>query len=272
MRLRANNLFFVVILLLATAVANASPTVTSQGAILSARVYPTDTVTTISCPIINNILTPSNAKLANLGKEFLKPPASSADLGSAQANPVKPLPAVPAAVFIALIGFLCVSFVKDRRVWLAALAGLLWAGQAGIRAVPQLALRLTHRNHSEQQLNTELAYPYYLNNSSRLRSDVEGTQYIGLLHHLAGIPHSESANTNTRLAELIALSQHNQVQNSKVFSSPNKHTYTSQPAIILEQYGLNSLLNCLASKAEQFICFSAAFIFELIPRGPPIPT
>ena len=262
-------LLCITFLLFVVSPANASPTATSQDVILSARVCPADTVTTISYPI-NNIVTSSNAKLANLGKEFLKPPVSSAGLGRAQANLVKPLPAVPAAVFIALIGFLCVSFVKDRRVWLTALAALLWAGQAGIQAVPQLALRLTHRNHSEQQLDTELAYPYCLENSHRLRSDIEGTQYIGLLHHLAGIPHSESAYTNTRLAESIALSQHNQVQIGNAFNSPHKHTRTSQPAIIREQYGLNSLFNCLASKAEQFIFFSPAFIFELIPRGPPL--
>ncbi len=269
MRLRANNLFFVVMLLLATAVANASPTVASQDAILSARVCPADTVTTISYPI-NNILTPSNAKLANLGKEFLKPPVSSAGLGSAQANLVKPLPAVPAAVFIALIGFLCVSFVKDRRVWLAALAGLLWAGQAGIQAVPQLALRLTHRNHSEQQLDTELAYPYYLNNSSRPRCDIEGTQYAGLLHYLAGIPEAKSVFTDTHLSRFITLRQHRQKVYGKAFSYTRKNTHTSQPAIILQQYGLNSLLACLVSKAEQFISFSPAFIFAHLARGPPL--
>jgi hypothetical protein len=257
-------------LLLAAVGANASPTITSQDAILSARVCPTDTVTTIFSSI-NNIVTSSNVKLANLGKEFLKPPTSSEGLGSAQANLLKPLPAVPAAVFMALIGFLCVSFVKDSRLWLAALAGLLWAGQAGIQAVPQLALRLSHRNHSQQQLDTELAYPYYFNDSSRLRSDVEGTQYIGLLHHLAGIPHSECSYTNTRLAELIAFSRHDRKLYGKVFNSPNKKTHTSQPAFILQQYGLNLLFKCLVYRAKQFISFSPAFIFENLARGPPLP-
>jgi hypothetical protein len=32
---------------------------------------------------------------------------------------------------------------------------------------------------------------------------------------------------------------------------------------------LNSLFKCLASRAEQFICFSPAFIFSNLPRGPP---
>jgi hypothetical protein len=118
------------------------------------------------------------------------------------------------------------------------LAGLLWLGQAGIQAVPQLALRLSHRNHTEQQFSTELTHPYYLENSNRLRSDIEGTQYIGLLHHLAGIPQ-------------------------------DKMSFLSPSAIISQRYSLNSLLNCLTLRVEQFICFSPAFIFENLPRGPP---
>ena len=267
MRPRAKNLFFVVMLLLATAVANASPTVTSHDAILSTRVDAVDIVTRIAYPI-NNIVTSTNAKLANLGKEFLKPPASSARLGNAPGNHIKALPAVPAAVFMALIGFLCVSFVKDRRVWLAALAGLLWASQAGIHALPQMAHRLTHRNHSQQQLDTELTYPYYLGNFNRLRSDIEGTQYIGLLHHLAGIPHANSASNRCHTA-LITLSQCRQKVLGRAFSNPNKNNFPLLSAIIPEQHSLNSLSKCLASRAEQFIRFSPAFIFENLPRGPP---
>ncbi len=179
--------------------------------------------------------------LAGVAAEFLKPPPA---FTGSPALPVgaKSLPAVPGALLMVLTGFLCVSLVKDRKVWLAALASLLWLGQAGIQAVPQLALRLSHRNHTEQQFAAELTYPYFLENSNRLRSDIEGTQYIGLLHHLAGIPPQDT--------------------NSFPFLSPS--------AIISERYSLNSLLNCLTLKIEQFICFSPAFIFENLPRGPPL--
>jgi hypothetical protein len=195
---------------------------------------------------IKEVVGPIDAKLANLGKEFLQPPASFASLRHTQGNYVKPLPAVPAAIFMVLSGFLCVSLVRDRRFWLAALAGLLWAGQIGIQALPQLALRLSHRNHSQQQFSAELAYPHYLENSNRLRSDIEGTQYIGLLRHLAGIPDAKSR-----------------------YLHKDTRTYTSQPAIILARTGLNPFLACLASRAEQFISFSPAFIFSNLPRGPP---
>ncbi len=149
-----------------------------------------------------------------------------------------------------LTGFLCVSLVKDRRFWLAALSGLLWVGQTGIQAVPQLAMHFSHRNHIEQQFDTELAYLYNLENS-RLRSDVDGTQYIGLLHHLAGIPDST----------MSLLSQESS-QNEDEFRAP-------QFAIMGLSSRVFTSTNCLAAKAEQSFYFSPAFIFENIARGPP---
>jgi len=227
----------VLLSLLVLTAANAAPTISKSNVVVSV-VSPGSDAHISSVPEVTQIAEPSDSHLARVAAEFLKPPAA---FTGSPALPVgaKSLPAVPGALLMVLTGFICVSLVKDRKVWLAALAGLLWLGQAGIQAVPQLALRLSHRNHTEQQLSAELTYPYYLENSNRLRSDIEGTQYIGLLHHLAGIP---------------------QATNS--FPSPS--------AIISERYSLNSLLNCLTLRVEQFICFSPAFIFENLPRGPPL--
>ncbi|UCE98831.1 MAG: hypothetical protein JSV82_06485 [Planctomycetota bacterium] len=183
---------------------------------------------------------------------------------------MKPLPAVPAAVFMVLSGFVCISLVKDRRAWLAALAGLLWAGQLGIEAVPQLALRIGCRIHRKQQLKTEFTHRYYLDNSSRLRSDIEGTEYIGLLHHLAGIPDFGSVFVNTQPAGIITFSRHLSRVLVKAHSYFNKNTFPSSFANISEQYSSGLLFACLASKVEQFISFSPAFIFERMPRGPPL--
>lgn len=125
-----------------------------------------------------------NPHVATVAAEFLKAPA--ADLQSVSVN-AKSLPAVPGALFMALVGFLCVSLVKDRRVWLAALAGLLWLGQTGFTALPHLASHLRSKKQIQQSSPT-LTYISELEGSFRLRSDIEGTQYIGLLRHLAGIP------------------------------------------------------------------------------------
>ncbi|MFZ0034917.1 MAG: hypothetical protein WAK60_08030 [Sedimentisphaerales bacterium] len=243
-----NKPLFIVMLLLAATAASGAPTVAADNIIVPTVQTASDTPAVIAPT--EEVVGPIDAKLANLGREFLQPPASFVVLGNAQGNYVKPLPAVPAAVFMVLSGFLCISLVRDRRVWLAALAGLLWAGQIGVQALPQLALRLSHRNYSQQQLSAELTYPYYLENSNRLRSDIEGTQYIGLLHHLAGIPAAKSC----------------------YFHKDTHHISLSQPAIAPARRGLCLFFTCLASRTEQFVLFSPAFIFANLPRGPPILT
>ena len=228
----------VLLSLLVLTAANATPTVSNRSSnLVVSAVSPSSDAHIPIVADVTHTIESDDSYLAGVAAEFLKPPPA---FTGSPALPVgaKSLPAVPGAILMVLTGFICVSLVKDRKVWLAALAGLLWLGQAGIQAVPQLALRLSHRNHIEQQLSAELTYPYYLENSNRLRSDIEGTQYIGLLRHLAGIP-----------------------QVTMSFLSPS--------AIISERYSLNSLLNCLTLRVEQFICFSPAFIFENLPRGPP---
>jgi len=252
---KRSSSLIILLSMLMLSVASAAPTVSNySGNVVVSAVSPTSDAHIPIVADVTNTTESDNPHLAAAAAEFLKPPPA---FTNSQAPPVgaKSLPAVPGALLMVLTGFLCVSLVKDRKVWLAALAGLLWLGQAGIQAVPQLALRLSHSNHTEQRLDAELTYPYYLENSNRLfsaeltypnnlensnrlRSDIEGTKYIGLLHHLAGIP---------------------------------KDTLSLQnlSAIIPEQYSLNSLLNCLTLKVEQFTYFSPAFIFDNLPRGPP---
>jgi hypothetical protein len=182
---------------------------------------------------INQIGEPTNSHLASVAAEFLKPPAAT-DLQALSIS-AKSLPPVPGALFLGLTGFLCVSLVKDRRVWLAALAGLLWLGQTGFAALPQLASHLCSKKQIQQQSPISLTYVSELDGSFRLRSDIEGTQYIGVLRHLAGIPNP---------GKILA-------------------------AIIFESYNFNLLLNCSAVRTEQIVSFSPAFIFARLARGPP---
>jgi len=262
---RVNKLLSITFLLFAASAANASLTVTHQDAILTTGLCAADTSAPIS-HTFSNVIGPINAILTNLGREFIQPPASLAGLSNEQDNPVKPLPAVPTALLMVLTGFICVSLARDRRIYLAALAGLLWLGQAGIQAVPQLALRISHRNHTEQQFSAELSCTYYLENSNRLRNDIEGTQYVGLLHHLAGIPDSPASFLRMRKQESRKLT-------TQLCFRPNlsKNTNPFQPqsAFLSEQYNLNSLFKCSVLRARHSIRFSPPFIFEIIPRGPP---
>jgi hypothetical protein len=253
---RRNKSLFIVILLLAATTASGAPTVAIDNPIIALTCQMASDTPTVIIPT-EEVVGPVDAKLANLGREFLQPPSSFAVLVDTQGNNVKPLPPVPAAVLMVLFGFLCVSLVRDRWVWLAALTGLFWVGQTGIQVIPQLALWLSHGNLSKQQLCAELTYPHYLENSHRLRSDIEGTQYIGLLRHLAGIPDSPAS---------FLRKQESRTASSRLLSVGN----ASQFAIINLLSCLFPAINCLASRAEQFISFSPAFIFANLPRGPPI--
>jgi len=196
----------------------------------------------------NNLNGPAFAETA---KSFFSPTDSSQPYSASAAPNIQVLPPLPGAVLMAFTGFLCVTFVKDRRFWIAALAALLWAGQFGMITMPRLALGKTQNNINKLKSQDKLAYPELLEIASRLRSDIEGTHYIGLLHHLEGIP---------------AL---NKTSLPNYGSGKNTDKYRLAHNIVLPKIYPISTFYCLAAKAEQIIHFSPAFIFQLIPRGPP---
>jgi hypothetical protein len=183
-----------------------------------------------------------DSAFASAAADFLKAPDGfAAPVTSSHGQP-KNLPPVPGTILMVLSGFLCVSLVRDRRMWLAVFAGLFWAGQAGIQLVPQLAISFSHSNNSEQRSCTEISRLYYRENTPRLRSDLEGTQYIGLLRHLAGIPCSYGYKSISVL----------------------------QDAIAFELNSINLQIKCLTGKTLPFIRFSPAFTFNNFARSPPI--
>jgi len=201
----------------------------------------------------NRISEAYNSHLANIADELLKPPVDSANLP----NGARSLPPVPGALFMVLAGFVCVSLVKDRRLWIAALASFLWAGQAGFTALPQLASNLASKKQIGQQLPPNVTYASELENLDRPRSDIEGTRYIGLLHHLAGIP-------DGIMSFLPRISVRDDTQYA--IRDTNK-----VPQFAIKHF--SPLLNCpaiyLASRVKQSGCFSPAFNFDNLARGPP---
>jgi hypothetical protein len=174
---------------------------------------------------------------------------------------------LPSAIIMVLTGFICVSLIRDRKVWLAALVGLLWVGQTGIWALPELTSRLSRRVHSGQQVNTALAASYPLGGGYYPDSYSKETRYTGLLHHLAGIPRDSSSAFTNRCVSLTRLCRSVQ---STGFSYSGKDTHASQDSIVLGPLASGKLLNCLVSGTRQFVCFSPALIFCSLPRGPPI--
>jgi hypothetical protein len=61
------------------------------------------------------------------------------------------------------------------------LTGILWVGLTGIQSIPQLALRISHRNHAEQSFSTKLIYRYCIKGFPRLYEDTKIIQRTGLL-------------------------------------------------------------------------------------------
>lgn len=219
-----------------------------------------------------------NSHLAIIYAEFRKPPVSSM-VSPSTAITAKSLPAVPGTFLMVLVGFFCVSLVKDRRFWWAALAALSWLGQAGYVALPQLALYLSGRRKQKVQQSSvnvsDLCEPEF---PCRTRSDLEGTLYIGLLRHLEGIPDgttlfSLAVSIPSFLMErTFSLDRSRSQSNLKTLCyRPNFVEIKDKPQLAIK--GLLICLihatHCLAFRAEQPVCFSPVFIVTYIARGPP---
>lgn len=219
------------------AVANGAPTLSNNESEFSARTLsPASNAHSLSMSETSQITEPFNSHLATIAAEFLKPPVIFTDASDVDA---KSLPAVPGALFMTLVGFLCVSLVRDRKVWMTALAGLLWIGQAGFAALPQLASHLTSKNQIRQQ--TAL--------------------------NLSKIPQNITSQLQNPLSLLPrASAQDRLLQKSR---QTNNQFQILQLAIAKLPLLLIEPTNCLACRVKQPVVFSPAFVFDNLPRGPP---
>jgi len=231
--------------------------------------------------------------LVFISEEFNKPPVKY-DNPMATVVGVKALPPAPGTFLMVFVGFLCVTLVKDRRIWLAILSGMLWAGQAGISLLPQLALNVSGRALSDNQSSSQcLARPYEPKHPNRLRSDIEGTRYVGLLHHLAGIPNAETSpmpfikvrHKLTGASGRMSLSFYRRTccpgKSMQSFCSSGKllpdnflntfryYKNTPHSAITAISFCLNHAIHCLILGAGQLNCITTAFINASLARGPP---
>jgi len=193
-------------------------------------------------------------QMSELAKALLQPSFSDS-----RTMARRHLPAVPPALMMVLTGFMCVSLIRDRKVWLAVLAGLLWAGQTGINTLPELASRLSRRVHNAQPVDETLVASYLLRDGYYPESYSEQTRYVGLLHHLEGIPQETKPFTIKR----ISLTRFYP-------GASGCHTRASQHAIVSVLSSLSTTYNCLVRPTRQFVCFTPAFIFCQLPRGPPL--
>ncbi len=78
--------------------------------------------------------------------DFLEPPAAPVAMPSS-AYPLS-LPAVPKSMLMVVLGFLCVSLVHDRKLWLAVVASILSFSHGR----PHTALSISSRQHGGRHL------------------------------------------------------------------------------------------------------------------------
>jgi hypothetical protein len=240
---------FALILLVAFSEAKSAPTIGGgdKAKLVADKMSPASNADVPSVGELELFKGTNNSSLTHIAAEILKPPV---DFMSNSALPpgAKPLPPVPAALFMGLTGFICVTLVRDRKVWLTVVAALLWIGQIGITALPKAAVHLVGRRHQylQQQYSSALQKRF-----SGLRINLVDREYAGLLHHLEGIP-------------------------TKIRSTKHDIRHTVLFPRVTEGYALNTVfpyliraLNCLAFEVRQFCCFSPAFIFENFARSPP---
>ena len=243
------------VLLFAATCAKAAPALIEQNVgPLSNRNFP-ETQSAIE------VLKSHDTRLLNIGSEIIKPYVASATPGNSQRGYMESLPAVPAAILMVIAGFLCISLVRDRRVWLAVLAGLLWAGHAGINTVPQLAQSLCLRPHTVQRFLAGHTQAYSPEDANRARCDIEGTRYTGLLHYLAGIPRGKYISQLCFRFKQFGTSTPMRIGDE----------FEGRQFAVSQMTGTISPICCLAILAERFSCFTPAFTLQGLARGPPVP-
>lgn len=185
--------------------------------------------------------------------QVLKPP--SFDSYSASLGGVETLPPVPATMLMTLLGFACVSLVKDRKVYIAALSSIIWLGQAGVHALPHISF---HLKDTKQKLSQRTQCLHKPSETYCLQSETESRRYISLLHYLEGIP---ARTTSINLINTIEiLKKHQQF-------TVGEHGFSAH---VISDFFDSVSSPCLKSVfSRDTWCFTPAFIFQSIPRGPP---
>ncbi len=205
-----------------------------------------------------------------VGGQFTEP----IDTLSALTNPAGThspalLPVVPAAISMTLCGFLCISFVRDRRAWLAVARALLSLTHAGIYALPQLGHKLCSRMAAAKQ-STAKFNPALAPNSFERTGNQTTIRYIGLLRRLQGIPDGIRTTIFDDGRQIPAAACKSGIAGTSALSARSyRYASAAHFAVASRWNHFKDVDRCPADAAEQFTCFQPAFIFSNLSRGPP---
>lgn len=188
-------------------------------------------------------------QLESIGKQIASPDQTLLVGNTFSDQKAVDLPGVPKTLYMAICGFLCITIVRDRRSWLAVLAGAMWLCQAGIHALPELGHKLcSNKTVSAYRLTKSAEAPLVFFDDAIIGNS-KITSYIGLLRKLDAIP---------------TLSERT-VNRSDWFT----HDSINTQAIVNMGNGFIEAVVCSVRPAEDFAVFSPAFVFSNLSRGPP---
>ena len=166
-----------------------------------------------------------DCRLASFAAGLLAPPHET------PSSYVQHLPAAPRPALMVLVGFLCISLVRDRKTWFAVATFLLSFGHYWLTAVPQSIACHRNRKHLERRSpRYETVLPLRFAPLCLLR------------HHVSCFP---------------ALSAH------------DKKDSDDSSAIVSRYGALGRLLPSLVLHADQFPSLSSQLGLAQMARGPP---
>ncbi len=266
---KVKTLLLVVVLGFAASLADASPTVSRLEGTGTDHSFPANADNSLRPEAPATQYTAyGDTDFSHLCADFVKPPIVSERAATSGDLRIKALPAIPGAVFMSLIGFCCVSLVRDRKFYLAILIATIGLSQAGIQSLPRLLPISSLKKNSNGQLqSSDCSLSAMIGRSSRLRSDIEGNQYIGLLRHLAGVP---SFSADSILEYLHVPHTFNNCPGKIAGQYRSESLSSKTSAVIPPLCNPFTLLRGLAAGAGLFIPFETGVYFENLARGPPI--
>jgi len=217
-------------------------------------------------PAIREITGRDKSRLAEIAGEFHRPTVRYSS-GEVTANAIKSLPPAPGTFVLVLLGFLSITLVRERKLWLAAAASVLWAGYAGFAVLPQLASHLGPRGRAGRCCC----------NSLRASGPVA-------VRRLAGSPGGELSISSEQLPAAsgscgsavphwyASVRKRGAVCVSCARENADRKFKVHQSAIAVLPECLDSAYIALAEVIRQFLCFSCNSVSFSLARGPPMPT
>jgi len=193
----------------------------------------------------------SDSRFIEIGKELSEP-----SVVIVNSIDVQQLPAVPATLFMVLGGFLCVSLVRDRKVWLSVVFGALWLGVAGVNVVPRLLANYSKVNIKQSSAKEAVCV---FKDFFRPMFDAQGTRYVGLLRRMTTAGDDGFAeNHGGKSITVRGYSSHVLLSAFLRLTPFSLYSYLS--AIINSNFNSQFSIDCSSAAPWSWICLSRVFV------------